>query len=62
MEKQTKNHRVQANLDDEMFSKLHRIMDNSNLENEPQAIRLIIKYFDEQKFYDRNKHLNELEE
>lgn len=54
--------RVQAVLDEEQYKKLRKIMSENNLESEPQTVRLIIKYFDNDMFKNRNKHLNQIEE
>ncbi len=54
--------RVQAVLDEEQYKKLRKIMSENNLESEPQAVRLIIKYFDVNMLKNRNKHLNSIEE
>lgn len=54
--------RVQAVLDEEQYKKLRKIMSENNLESEPQTVRLIIKYFDNDMFKNRNKHLNSIEE
>lgn len=53
--------RIQAVLDDELMSKLNRIKNSNNLESYPQTIRLIIKWFDENNFNNRNKYLQEEE-
>ena len=53
--------RIQAVLDDELMSKVNRIKNANSLESYPQTIRLIIKWFDEKGFNDRNKYLQEEE-
>lgn len=53
--------RIQAVLDDELMSKVNRIKNSNSLESYPQTIRLIIKWFDEKQFNDRNKHLQQEE-
>lgn len=53
--------RVQAMLDDELMAKVNRIKNTNNLESYPQTVRLIIKWFDEKQFNDRNKHLQQEE-
>ena len=54
--------RVQAVLDEELYKKVRKIMTENSLESEPQAIRLIIKYFNEEQFKNRNYLLNKIEE
>ena len=44
-------------LDEDLMAKVDRIKNTNNLESYPQTIRLIIKWFDEKQFYDRNKYL-----
>ena len=53
--------RIQAVLDDELMSKVNRIKNANSLESYPQTIRLIIKWFDEKNFNDRNKNLQKEE-
>ena len=54
---QGKGTRVHVVLNDELKEKVDRIMIVNRLESYPQTLRLIIKYFDEQAFNERNQTL-----